>query len=297
GLAKLMPQHSRTRIRGWIEEGLAQVNGRACRPRDRLFGGERIVVTMPRAAVQSAVAQPMQLVVVHEDEALLVIDKPAGLVVHPGAGNPDHTLLNALLAHDPALEAVPRAGIVHRLDKDTSGLLVVARTPQAHTALVRDLAARTVHREYAAVCVGVLRSSGSIDAPIARHRGDRKRMAVRSQGRESRTLYRVLERFRGHTLLRVTLQTGRTHQIRVHLAHVKSPVVGDPVYGGRLRLPRGATPALVAALGAFRRQALHAQRLELTHPLTGERVEWSAKLPRDMQALIAALRLDAAEAQ
>ncbi|MGH8262900.1 MAG: RluA family pseudouridine synthase, partial [Steroidobacteraceae bacterium] len=275
----------------------AQVNGRACRPRDRLFGGERIVVTMPRAAVQSAVAQPMQLVVVHEDEALLVIDKPAGLVVHPGAGNPDHTLLNALLAHDPALEAVPRAGIVHRLDKDTSGLLVVARTPQAHTALVRDLAARTVHREYAAVCVGVLRSSGSIDAPIARHRGDRKRMAVRSQGRESRTLYRVLERFRGHTLLRVTLQTGRTHQIRVHLAHVKSPVVGDPVYGGRLRLPRGATPALVAALGAFRRQALHAQRLELTHPLTGERVEWSAKLPRDMQALIAALRLDAAEAQ
>jgi 23S rRNA pseudouridine1911/1915/1917 synthase len=293
GLAQLLPQHSRTRIRQWIEQGLARVDGRTCRPRDRLLGGERIAVSIPQVTPIAIPAQPMELDVLYEDDALLVINKPAGLVVHPGAGNPDRTLQNALLARDARLARVPRAGLVHRLDKDTSGLLVVARTPEAHTALVREMAEREVKREYLAVCVGVLRSSGSIDAPIARHRGDRTRMTVRSGGREARTHYQVCERFRGHTLLRVELETGRTHQIRVHLAHLKAPIVGDPVYGGRLRLPRGATPELVSALKAFKRQALHAERLELTHPSTGARVHWSAAVPRDMQDLIDALRADA----
>ncbi len=297
GLAKLLPQHSRTRIRSWIDQGFARVDGRICRPRDRLFGGERISVAIPLVAAAATEAQPMKLAIVHTDDALFVVNKPAGLVVHPGAGNPDRTLLNALLAVDPGLGEVPRAGIVHRLDKDTSGLLVIARTIEAHTALVRLLAARAVQREYVAICVGVVRSGGSVDAPIARHRGDRTRMAVRSDGRDARTHYRVIERFRGHSLLRVALETGRTHQIRVHLAHIKAPIVGDPVYGGRLRVPRAATPALVKSLGAFKRQALHAERLALEHPITGESLVWTAPMPADMTALVKALRVDALEAQ
>lgn len=295
GLARLLPQYSRTRIREWIELGYARVNGRTCRPRDRLYGGERVTLQVPVIAESHATAQPLKLAVVHEDDALLVVDKPAGLVVHPGAGNPDHTLMNALLAFDSRLASIPRAGIVHRLDKDTSGLLVIARTLEAHTALVRDLAARTVSRDYAAVCVGLVRASGSVDAPIARDRGDRKRMAVRLGGRDARTHYQVVERFRGHSFLKVSLETGRTHQIRVHLAHVKSPIVGDPVYGGRLRVPKGATQALVETLRAFKRQALHAERLELTHPESGERMEWTARLPRDMRTLLQALRRDATQ--
>ncbi|HZF17341.1 MAG TPA: 23S rRNA pseudouridine(1911/1915/1917) synthase RluD [Steroidobacteraceae bacterium] len=297
GLAKLLPQHSRTRIRGWIDLGLARMDGRVCRPRDRLFGGERITVAIPRVALVETEAQAIKLAIVHMDDALYVVNKPAGLVVHPGAGNPDRTLLNALLALDPGLREVPRAGIVHRLDKDTSGLLVVARTPEAQTALVRLLAARAIQREYLAICVGLVRSGGSVDAPIARHRGDRTRMAVRTEGREARTHYRVVERFRGHSLLRVALETGRTHQIRVHLAHIKAPIVGDPVYGGRLRVPRGATPPLVKSLAAFKRQALHAERLALEHPVTGESLEWTVPMPADLAALVKALRIDAATAQ
>jgi len=296
GLARLLPEHSRSRLRLWIEQGRARIDGRVCRPRDLLLGGEHIALDIPQTVAVSTAAQAMELAIIHEDEAILVIDKPAGLVVHPGAGNPDHTLLNALLAYDARLERVPRAGIVHRLDKDTSGLLVIARTPVAHTALVRQLAAREVKREYLALCVGLLRSGGTVDAPIARDRGDRTRMMVRTGGREARTHYRVIERFRGHTLLRVALETGRTHQIRVHLAHLKVPIAGDPVYGGRLRLPRGATPELVAALQAFKRQALHAERLELKHPVTGKRMHWSAQVPADMQALLDVLRADAAGA-
>jgi len=292
-LARLLPNHSRSRIRAWIDQGYVRVAGRPCRPRDRVLGGERIALEVPRSAPAVEVpAQALELKVVYEDESILVLDKPVGLVVHPGAGNPDHTLQNALLAHDPKLGELPRAGIVHRLDKDTSGLLVVAREPTAHTSLVRQLAARSVRREYQAVCVGVLTAGGSIQAPIARHRFDRTRMTVRSGGREAVTHYRVIERFRGHTLLRVMLETGRTHQIRVHLAHLKHPIVGDPVYGGRLRLPRGATPELIAALRGFKRQALHAERLELEHPVTGERMHWTAPLPDDLRALIDALRAD-----
>ena len=217
-------------------------------------------------------------------------------MVNPGAGNPDGTLVNALLNKDPSLNALPRAGIVHRLDKDTSGVMVVARTLVAHTALVDQLSARDVHRQYLAVVSGALVSGGTADAPIDRHPRDRIRMAVRDDGRDAVTHYRLRERFRAHTLLECRLETGRTHQIRVHMAHLKHPIIGDPLYGGSLKLPRGATDALVSALRGFRRQALHAETLEFSHPVTGEPVRTSAPMPADMQALVAALREDTREA-
>jgi 23S rRNA pseudouridine1911/1915/1917 synthase len=234
----------------------------------------------------------MPVEIVFKDRALFVINKPPGLVVHPGAGNAAHTLQNALLALDPKLALVPRAGLVHRLDKDTSGLLVVARTPEAHTALVEALAEREVERHYIALCSGVMTGGGTIDEPIGRHRSQRTRMAVRSDGRPSVTHYRLMKRFRAHTLVHVELESGRTHQIRVHLAHIGYPVVGDPVYGGRRRLPAGASPALIAELDGFTRQALHAARLKLAHPVTGKEMEWEAPLPADMAHLIAVLEAD-----
>ena len=223
---------------------------------------------------------------------MIVVDKPAGLVVHPGAGNPDQTLQNALLAHDPKLAKLPRAGIVHRLDKDTSGLLIVARNEAARTKLADELAAREIHREYQAVCVGVMTSGGKVDAPIDRHPVDRVRMAVRTGGRESVTHYRVIERYRRHTWVRVTLETGRTHQIRLHLSHAGYPLVGDAVYGGRLVLPKGASPAFVETLRGFRRQALHAAKLAFPHPQDGRTIEVESPLPADFRALIAALKRD-----
>jgi 23S rRNA pseudouridine1911/1915/1917 synthase len=230
--------------------------------------------------------EALQLDVVHRDRGLFVINKPAGLVVHPGAGNCAGTLQNALLALDPKLARVPRAGIVHRLDKDTSGLLVVARTPQAHARLVEMLAERQIERSYLALCHGVLSGGGTVDAPIGRHRTARIKMAVRPDGREAITHYRIERRFPAHTLLRVRLETGRTHQIRVHLAHIGFPIVGDPVYGGRKRFPAGASPALRAALAAFPRQALHAARLAFEHPLTGTPREFEAPLPDDFAVLL-----------
>ena len=295
-LATLLPEHSRSRLKGWIEAGAVLVDGGPRRPRDKLLGGERIEIAATLPEEVAAVAQAMPLAVVHEDRHLFVIDKPAGLVVHPGAGNPDRTLQNALLALDPALAHLPRAGIVHRLDKDTSGLLVIARTPEAHTALVRMLEEREVHREYQAVCRGVMTAGGTVDAPIDRHPTDRVRMAVRQGGRESVTHYRVIHRYRAHTHVRVQLETGRTHQIRVHLAHAGFPLVGDRVYGGRLTLPRGATEELREALRDFPRQALHAARLEFEHPVSGKPVACAAPLPADMVALLAVLARDAATA-
>ena len=292
-LARLLPDFSRSRLKDWIDAGRVQVDRRRPKPRDLVMGGERVVVEVEHVAVETVAAQPIDLDIVHADASLLVINKPPGLVVHPGAGNRDRTLQNALLHFDAELAKVPRAGLVHRLDKDTSGLLVVARTPAAHTALVRQLQAREIERHYEAICVGVMTAGGTIDRPIGRHRTDRVRMAIREDGREAVTHYRVLERFRAHTHLRAQLETGRTHQIRVHLAHIKHPLVGDATYGGRLLPPRGASAELIEALRAFRRQALHAARLKLTHPGTGRPMEWQAPLPADMQALLETLRQDA----
>jgi 23S rRNA pseudouridine1911/1915/1917 synthase len=294
-LARLMPEHSRTRIKGWIEAGAVQVGRKASKPRDLVEAGARVRVQI----IADEVAQPevlpeaIALRLVHEDAHVLVIDKPAGLVVHPGAGNPRHTLQNALLGLDPALAALPRAGLIHRLDKDTSGLLVVARTPQAQTSLSRQLEARTMAREYVAACVGVMTGGGTIDEPIGRHRGDRLRMAIRVAGRPAVTHYRVLERFRGHTYLSVKLETGRTHQIRLHLSHIKYPIVGDPVYGGRFGLPRGATPGLIEVLRRFKRQALHAATLGFEHPRTGKILTLHSPVPADFAELLAVLREDA----
>lgn len=296
-LARALPQYSRARLQQWIEAGAVEVDGRHPRAKERVVGGERVSL-MARLEPDTRVApEPLQLSVVHQDKALIVIDKPAGLVVHPGAGNPRHTLQNALLALDAKLAVVPRAGLVHRLDKNTSGLLVVARTPEAHAALVAVLAAREIERTYLAICTGVMTGGGTVDAPIGRHRSQRTRMTVRNDGREAVTHYRVLKRFRAHTLARVQLETGRTHQIRVHLAHVGYPIVGDPAYGGRRRLPAGCGAALVAALAAFPRQALHATRLALTHPLTGRALEWESPLPEDMAGLVTALQNDMHESR
>jgi 23S rRNA pseudouridine1911/1915/1917 synthase len=291
-LAALLPDYSRSRLKAWIESGEVLVDGGARRPRDKVVGGEQVVIRAVMQDETRAEAQSMPLVLAYEDRHLFVVDKPAGLVVHPGSGNPDRTLQNALLALDPGLAALPRAGIVHRLDKDTSGLLIVARTLPAHTALVRMLADRDVHREYEAVCRGVMTGGGTIDAPIQRHRLDRVRMAVREGGREAVTHYRVIRRFRAHTHVRVQLETGRTHQIRVHLAHAGYPLVGDRVYGGRLALPKGASERLRSVLREFPRQALHAARLEFTHPASGRALECGSPLPADLQQLLEALALD-----
>jgi 23S rRNA pseudouridine1911/1915/1917 synthase len=295
-LASLLPDYSRSRIKTWIESGEVQVDGRLWRPRDKVIGGELVSVRASLPQETAVVPQTIPLELVHQDADLFVINKPAGLVVHPGAGNPDSTLQNALLALDPALAQLPRAGIVHRLDKDTSGLLLVARTLPAHTALVRMLEQRDIHREYQAICRGVMTAGGTVDAPIDRHPVDRVRMAVREQGREAVTHYRVIRRYRAHTHVRVQLETGRTHQIRVHLAHAGFPLVGDKLYGGRLTLPRGASEELKEALRAFPRQALHAARLALEHPVSGEELEFSAPLPADLRELLEVLERDAAAA-
>jgi 23S rRNA pseudouridine1911/1915/1917 synthase len=293
-LAQALPQYSRARLRSWIEAGSVAVEGRPLRPKDKVLGGEQVRIEARLPVQAPLAAESLPLSIVHQDRALIVLDKPAGLVVHPGAGNPGHTLQNALLGLDPKLALVPRAGLIHRLDKDTSGLMVVARTLEAHTALVAALAARAISREYLAICTGVMTGGGTIDEPIGRHRTQRTRMAVRADGRPAVTHYRIVRRLRAHTLLRVRLETGRTHQIRVHLAHAGFPVVGDPVYGGRRRLPAGCSPALVQALASFPRQALHAARLGLRHPVNGRDLDWEAPLPADMRTLLAALEADGA---
>ncbi|HVC31843.1 MAG TPA: 23S rRNA pseudouridine(1911/1915/1917) synthase RluD [Steroidobacteraceae bacterium] len=288
-LARELPQYSRARLQGWIETGAVQVDGRQLRGKDKVLGGEQVQIAARLEADDRVAPEAQPLAVVHEDRALFVINKPAGMVVHPGAGNPGHTLQNALLALDPKLARVPRAGLVHRLDKDTSGLLVVARTPEAHARLVAALAEREIERSYLAICNGAMTGGATVDAPIGRHRTQRTRMAVRNDGREAITHYRIEKRYRAHTLVRVQLETGRTHQIRVHLAHIGYPIIGDPVYGGRRRLPAGCSPALAAALSAFPRQALHAARLALAHPITGRALDWEAPVPDDMARLLAAL--------
>lgn len=292
-LAELLTEYSRTRIKDWIDGGNVRVDGAHLRPKDKVIGGEKVEIDAELPSEDRVEAEEIDLAVVHEDKHVLVINKPPGLVVHPGAGNPAGTLQNALLHFDAKLAHVPRAGIVHRLDKDTSGLMVVARTVDAHTALVRAIEAREVEREYEAICLGVMTGGGMVDAPIGRHPVDRVRMAIREDGREAVTHYRVVQRFRGHTHVRLKLETGRTHQIRVHMAHINYPLVGDRVYGGRLLLPKGASQELIEALRGFKRQALHAARLAFDHPKTGKPIECTAPLPKDMQDLLAVLANDA----
>lgn len=292
-LARMFPEYSRSRLKDWITRGLVTVDQRLLRPRDVVAGGENVVLRPQLEASVSSGPEPIELEIVHEDGDLLVIDKPAGLVVHPGAGNLRGTLMNGLLHRLPQLETLPRAGIVHRLDKDTSGLLLVAKTLESHTELVRQMSRRDIGRRYVAVCTGVMTAGGTVDAPIARHPVDRKRMSVRSNGKPAVSHYRVLERFGAHTYISVSLESGRTHQIRVHMAHIGHPVFGDPVYGGRLAIPAGATADFMHTLRQFRRQALHASRLELMHPRTAERQAFEAPLPPDLASLLDALRAHA----
>ncbi|SHG20555.1 23S rRNA pseudouridine1911/1915/1917 synthase [Microbulbifer donghaiensis] len=291
--AELIPDYSRARLQSWIKGGQLTVNGAQAKPKDKLFGGEQLRLRAELEPQGEWLAQPLDLDIVYEDETLLVLNKPAGLVVHPAAGNPDNTLLNGLLHHCPDLEKIPRAGIVHRLDKDTSGLMVVAKTLPAQTSLVDQLKERSVSRQYDALVQGTITAGGTVDAAIGRHRQNRLKMAVLDfGGKEAITHYRVQERFPAHTLLRCKLETGRTHQIRVHMAHIRHPLVGDPLYGGRPKLPRDASAALIGALQQFPRQALHAAELALIHPQSGEEMHWCAPMPADMLQLLAQLRAD-----
>jgi len=295
--AELMPEFSRSRLRVWIDAGALLLGGREAKARMLVKGGEEIALEAELEAAVEAQAEPIPLAIVHADDALLVIDKPVGLVVHPGAGNRSGTLQNALLHRYPELAVLPRAGLVHRLDKDTSGLLLVARTLPSHTALTAALERREIKRTYRAICQGVLTGGGTIDAPIGRHRRERTKMAVTDGGRAARTRYRVVERFRAHTHCELELETGRTHQIRVHMAHIRAPLLGDPVYGGRPKLPPAASDALRAALQGLRRQALHASRLQLTHPVTGAALTFESPIAADLAALLELLRADAAGAK
>ena len=297
-LAEMFPDYSRSRLTAWIKAGAVTLDGAKAPPRQLLRGGEKVQLEAELETEVELAPEAIALDIVHEDDYLLVLNKPAGLVVHPGAGNSAGTVLNALLHHDPVLAQLPRGGIVHRLDKDTSGLMVVAKTLAAHTGLVDMLSRHDVERQYEAVVLGTLVAGGTVDAPIGRHMGDRLRKAVRDEedGKHAVTHYRLRERFRAHSLIQCSLETGRTHQIRGHLAHINHPLVGDPLYGGGLRLPKGATPELIAALRGFRRQALHAERLAFEHPVTGEPMSFGAERPADQQALIDALRADTAQA-
>ncbi|MGD0961168.1 MAG: 23S rRNA pseudouridine(1911/1915/1917) synthase RluD [Methylomonas sp.] len=288
-LSEMFPDYSRSKLQTWVKAGRVRVNGAVLKSRDKLDGGEEISLDAEAEAVLDFEAEDIPLDIVYEDDALLIINKPAGLVVHPAVGNWRGTLVNALLNHDPKLNTLPRAGIVHRIDKDTTGLLMIAKTLQAHASLIEQLQERSIHREYLALVKGWMTAGGCIDVPIGRHPVDRKRNAVRNDGKEAVTHYRLEQRFKRHTLIRVKLETGRTHQIRVHMAHINYPLVGDQVYGGRFQMPADCNPALAEALRNFKRQALHAAKLGLEHPESGEYCEWEQALPEDMQHLITIL--------
>jgi len=291
-LAELLPEFSRSRLAAWIKSGDALLDQRPGKPKDPVRGGEFIDIRLVHTAVETARPESIALDVLYEDAHVLVLNKAAGIVVHPGAGNPDGTLVNALLHRDPTLAALPRAGIIHRLDKDTSGALIVARSLEGHHALVEQLAAREIHRQYEAVVYGLMVAGGTVAAALDRHPVDRLKRAVIADGKEAVTHYRVRQRFRAHTQVQCNLETGRTHQIRVHMAHIRHPLLGDPLYGGGLKLPRGASPDLIAALRGFKRQALHAEQIAFAHPTTGETLQIDAPRPPDMQALLDVLGRD-----
>lgn len=292
-LAELFPEYSRSRLKIWIEQGQVLVNGQRAKPKYRISGDEEIQLTAQSIEAEEAcVAEDIPLDIVHQDDAIIVINKAADFVVHPAAGHYTGTVQNALLHFDPSLAEIPRAGIVHRLDKDTTGVMVVARNLKAHKYLVNQIQQHEVEREYQAIVFGVLTGGGMVDQPIGRHPRDRIRMAVRENGREAITHYRLLKRFREHSHVKVQLETGRTHQIRVHMSHLRHPIVGDPVYAGRHRVPAGAQVELVDFLQHFKRQALHAWRLSFSHPESGEDVSYQAPLPDDMQQLLRLLEAD-----
>jgi len=291
--SELFSDYSRARLQAWIKDGKLTVDGRQCKSKVKLMGGEQLTLDAELEADDNWEPEDIAIDIVYEDDALLVINKPAGLVVHPASGHKTGTLLNALLFHDPSLATLPRAGIVHRIDKETTGLLVIAKTLPAHKSLVKQLLKKTVFREYEAIVCGVMTGGGIVDQPIGRHPTQRIRMAVVEGGKAAVTHYRVIERFRSHTHVRVQLETGRTHQIRVHMSHLHYPLLGDPVYGGRFRLPKGATPEFADGLRDFKRQALHARTLGLIHPVTGEDMKWQSELPDDFTAMLALLKLNA----
>ncbi|WP_413735086.1 23S rRNA pseudouridine(1911/1915/1917) synthase RluD [Sodalis sp. RH21] len=292
-LAEMFPEYSRSRIKVWILDSRVRVNGQVTpTPKEKVLGGESIEIDSIIEEDTRWAAQDIALNIVYEDDDILVLNKPRDLVVHPGAGNADGTILNALLHYYPAIADVPRAGIVHRLDKDTTGLMVVAKTVPAQTRLVESLQAREITREYEAVAIGNMTAGGTVEQPISRHPTKRTHMAVHPMGKPAVTHYRIMEHFRAHTRLRLRLETGRTHQIRVHMSHINHPLVGDPLYGGRPRPPKGASDAFVELLRGFDRQALHATMLRLYHPITSIEMEWHAPLPQDMVDLIAAMKAD-----
>lgn len=294
-LAEMFQDYSRSRLKEWILAGFVTLNGKVTvKAREKMQFGDTVVLNAEVEEEERYLPQDIALDIVYEDDDILVINKPAGLVVHPGAGNPDGTVLNALLFRYPEIVDVPRAGIVHRLDKDTTGLMVIAKTIPAQTHLVTALQARRITREYEAVVTGTMTAGGSIDEPIGRHPTKRTHMAVRPLGKPAKTHYRVAEKYRSHTLLRLRLESGRTHQIRVHMSHITHAIVGDPVYAGRPKPPANATQNLVMALRGFGRQALHARMLKLEHPMTGEMMMWRAERPSDMATLIGILREDTA---
>jgi len=282
----LFPEYSRSRLQAWIKEGSLKVDGENVRPKDRLVSGQNLRLKVELDYQERWLPQDIPLSIVFEDDHLLVVDKPVGMVVHPAAGNPDGTLLNGLLHHAPETNYVPRAGIVHRIDKDTSGLLVIAKTVESQISLVRQLQKRNVKREYLCVAVGHFTAGSAIDAPIGRHPRSRLKMAVVPSGKPAITHYRIEQRFLAHTLLRVQLETGRTHQIRVHMEHIKHPLLGDQLYGGRAKVPAGISQDFREYLCAFPRQALHAAQLTLAHPSNGKLMSWQSELPEDMRQLL-----------
>ena len=289
-LATMFPEYSRSRLKSWILQGFVTIDGGEKRPKDLVSGGETVALQPAQELGVVSAPEPMELDIRFEDDDFLVVNKPAGLVVHPGAGNLRGTLMNGLLHRVAGLAELPRAGIIHRLDKDTSGLLLVGKTLQSHTALVRMLAEREISRQYLAICNGVLTAGGTIDAPIGRHPVDRLRMSVQDKGKPAVTRYRVLERFKAQTYISVELESGRTHQIRVHFAYRRHPLVGDPVYGGRMAVPPASDDTVIDTFRNFRRQALHATCLKFLHPVTTEPVEFEATPPADFQELLEVLR-------
>ena len=289
-LSEMLPDYSRSKITDWIKSGEALINHKTFKPKDKVSGSEMVELTITQKQNNDWVAEDIPLKVVFEDEDIIILNKSVGMVTHPGAGNWSGTLANALLYYEPKLASLDRAGIVHRLDKNTSGLMVVARNEKSQKYLVEQLQTHSVSREYSAIVYGHMVAGGTVDEPIGRDKKDRVKQAVSSNGREAVTHYRVIDRYQNHTHVKAILETGRTHQIRVHLSHIGYPLIGDPMYGGKLRFPKKADEALKDALTYFKRQALHARKLTLTHPISGKLMSWKSPLPDDILALIDVLK-------